>query len=1049
MPKLNQVATAAAALCAFAAQAQVALSSVAPVAAPAGAVEAVVPAAPSQRVNVLAFLADKPLAAALVAARAPGAASKSVPWSAEQQRAYSAALKAKQADVIAGAVALGATLVGQVTHASNGVLMSIDAAQVGALSRVAQVQGVMLVEDLQFTLPNTTAYVGADTVRSRNPSIDGAGVRVAVLDSGTDFTHYNLGGAGTVAAYTSAYGVKVPTAANPSGCVPTALNTSTPTWTSKVVGGFDFVGETWPNTALTPDPNPIDCQGHGTNVSDIAVGRSADGLWKGMAPGAQLYAVKVCSAVATSCSGVAIVQGLDWVLDPNQDGDLSDAVDVVNMSLGANFGQRENPSVAATQNVVRFGTVVSASAGNGGDVPYINGSPSSAPEAIAVAQTQVAGQQAYPIVTSPGGSNTNTAFQAWSIRPTADISAPMAADLNLTTGGCAAYAPGLFAGRIALISRGTCAASIKTANATNAGAVAVVISDNVVAADSPSFSFGGGGTVYNPTNTITQAAGNALRAAIAAGAVNGTVSFAGRISLDGSMVASSSRGPNPGYSAIKPDIGAPGASISATVGTGTGTAAFGGTSGAAPVVTGAAALVLQAHPGLSPAEVKARLMGGADSNVFTNPARLPGELAPITRIGAGEVRVVSAIDNSTVMWESSNPNANSLSFGYQPTTTTRALRKRVVVRNYSSVAKTYSIASSYRYGNDAASGGVSISAPASITVPGNGSSTFNVQMSINPAGLPVWSSTGVNSGTGGANGAILAAVEYDGYLTLTSGAETVRMPWHAIPRRAHNGAAPTSVALSGGAGSMTVSNLGSTTAAPVEVFSLTGVSPQLPYASLPGPGDSFALPDLRAVGVRGVNTGTGSNSGVQFAISRFDPVSTANQNLTVRVLIDTNGDGINDWQVTASRSTGNQSLGFLQKLTGCVPATNCPSTAYFFTGADLNSSNWTLTVPTQPTYAGSAQTVINPATQFRFTVQGLDNYFTFLVSDSIGPMAYTLATPRFVAAGPGLSVPAGASGAVGIGEVGGGAAASPAQSGLLLMWTDGMPGREASIVTVN
>jgi subtilisin family serine protease len=242
--------------------------------------------APAQRVNVMAFLADKPLAAALVAARAPGAAPRSVPWSAEQQRAYSAALKAKQAPVISAAQALGGQVVGQLTNASNGVLLSIDANQLGALARVADVQSVMVVEDMALDLSSVTAYVGATALHGRSPSVDGTGVRIAILDSGIDFTHRNLGGAGTLAAYAAAYG-----AAGPA-CVVTTANTTAPTWTSKVIGGFDFVGERWPNTSpvLEPDPNPIDCQGHGTNVADIAGGRSADGTWKGMAPGAQLLA---------------------------------------------------------------------------------------------------------------------------------------------------------------------------------------------------------------------------------------------------------------------------------------------------------------------------------------------------------------------------------------------------------------------------------------------------------------------------------------------------------------------------------------------------------------------------------------------------------------------------------------------------------------------------------------------------------------------------------------------------------------------------------------
>ena len=74
-----------------------------------------------------------------------------------------------------------------------------------------------------------------------------------------------------------------------------------------------------------------------------------------------------------------------------------------------------------------------------------------------------------------------------------------------------------------------------------------------------------------------------------------------------------SRGPSISGIRVKPDIGAPGAWLSAEVGTGNGQTNFSGTSGAAPVITGAAALVLDKFPRTTPAIVKARLLNAAST----------------------------------------------------------------------------------------------------------------------------------------------------------------------------------------------------------------------------------------------------------------------------------------------------------------------------------------------------------------------------------------------------------------------------------------------------
>src|SRR5437867_494908 len=261
----------------------------------------------------------------------------------------------------------------RVSKALNAVIVKVDAGRIPAIAAMPNVVSVRPVVNYRLDLSETVPYSGATAVQTAG--IDGTGVTVALLDSGIDYTHKEFGGPGTMEAYEAAYGTDTSDARNTTtdGLFPTA----------KVIGGFDFVGENWPFTDRMTDPDPIDFNGHGTHVADIIGGIN------GVAPGVKFYALKVCSAVTNACSGVALLQAMDFALDPNGDGDVSDAVDVINMSLGEDYGQREDSLSQASANAVRLGVVVVAAARNAADRPYIVSSPSDTPEVISVAQTQV------------------------------------------------------------------------------------------------------------------------------------------------------------------------------------------------------------------------------------------------------------------------------------------------------------------------------------------------------------------------------------------------------------------------------------------------------------------------------------------------------------------------------------------------------------------------------------------------------------------------------------------------------------------------------------
>jgi len=846
-----------------------------------------------------------------------------------------------------------------------------------------------------------------------------------VLDSGVDYTHRNLGGSGNVADYATCYAQKD---VAPSGICANVFGPTAP----KVIGGYDFVGELWPTFgARSEDPNPIDFEGHGTHVADIIAGKSADGSHKGVAPGAKVYAVKVCSAVSSSCNGIALLKGMEFALDPNGDGDISDAVDVVNMSLGSSYGQKEDDLSEASANAVKYGVVVVVSAGNSADRPYIVGSPSSTPEVISVAQTQVPSAAAIALkINSPAsiaGVYSNTATLDW-----APVGAGFTGNVAFVGRGCNAdpyiESP---VGKVALIDRGACNISEKVRRASDAGAIGILIG-LVAAGDAQTFSNGGQCPVpadgtCKPSLVITQADSNRIKANIAA-PVNVSVSNAVSTSLRGSMVASSSRGPSFSFSAIKPDVGAPGASISAIAGSGTGTEAFGGTSGAAPMVSGAAAILVQAYPTRAPAEIKALLMNSAETNIFTNPATLPGVLAPITRIGAGEVRVDRALASTVAAWDTKDLTG-SLSFGYYSATESRTFTRSVTVRNYGSTSRTLSISPGFRYADDAASGAVTVKAPGSVSVRANSSATFKVQLRVDASKLPAWT---MNGGSQGGNGPLLQSVEFDGYVTLSDGSDSISIPWHVLPQKSSD-IYPSGTTVAAG-GSVTLQNKG---AAPgnVSVFSLTGTSGRVPVSTYPDEGDNYAVVDLKAVGVRQ------AGNALQFAIHTFGERAHPNYPAEFDIYIDTNGDGTPDFVAYNFENGGFAVSG--QNVVAVINLATNASGVFFFTGADLNSANAVLTVPMT---ASSIGLNITPSTKLNFSVYAFDNYFTGTLTDFVENMTYTPGTPRFTAAD--VTVPAGGSRPLLVQSVAGGDAASPSQSGLLLFYSDGRRKNEAETIRV-
>lgn len=914
---------------------------------------------------------------------------------------------------------LGAVELGRVNMAHNAIAVRVDASQLRAIAALPGVTKVRRVVHHEMSLSETVPYIGASAVQQAG--FDGTGVRVAVLDSGIDYTHRNLGGAGTPEAYLAAYGT------GPSDPRNTTIDPSVYP-TQKVVGGYDFVGDAWPtNGPRTEDPNPIDFQGHGTHVADIIAGKSLDGTHRGVAPGAQLLALRVCSAVATSCNGIATLKAIDFALDPNGDGDLSDAVDVMNLSLGSSYGQVEDDSTLALSNAVNLGVVVAAAAGNSANLPYVVSSPSIAPGVIAVAQTAVPSASNYGVrVNSPAaiaGVYNNTATVDW-----APIGAGFTGEVVAVGTACPGEAalPDL-TGKIALIDRGVCSISLKVDRAGAAGAAGVLLG-LVAPGDAVSFSYGGG-TNFPPTIVIQQSLSNAIKANIAA-PVSVTVSDATQVSLAGSMASTSARGPSMSFQTIKPEIGAPGASVSAVAGSATGEESFGGTSGATPMVAGAAALLIQAFPNRTPLQIKSMLMNSASTNVYTNAALLPGRLAPITRIGAGEVRVNKALALNALAYNKEDLSA-ALSFGAKEVSGFAEYEKRLVVENLSNRAKTFTVRSSFRYADDQSSGAVSVHAPSSVKVGANGRATLTVKLRVDPRRLPDWT---LDGGALGGRGDLLDGPEYDGYLTLTAGTEVLSVPWHILPRKAAQAGALLAQRSNWPGGIILFANAGLADSE-FDVFALTGTSTKYPPNELPGPGDNLAVIDMRAVGVRYLP----AEGALQFAINTFGRRAHPTYPGGFEVDIDTDADGVFDYAVYNQEQTGFAATGI--SLVYVANLATGTTGAYYYLDADLNSGNTTFSLPL-------AALGVTPDTRLDFAAFAYDNYFTGSTTDAILDMSFTPATPRYAVAGDssGTVRPLRLA-RVDTLAVEGGAEASPSQTGFLVMMRRNA-GKEAEVLVV-
>jgi hypothetical protein len=900
----------------------------------------------------------------------------------------------------------GATEVTRFHRTARSLVIKVDAANIPAIATEA---GVTRINGLGYhaLADNDTApYIGASTA-STPPlpaGLTGAGLTVAVVDTGVDYTHLDLGGPGTVAAYQQCAASGVADAANYAD-LPAACKALFGPGAPKVIGGKDFIGEisTGADGLEQIDANPIDFEGHGSHVSDIITGVNPN--VQSIAPGAKIYALKVCSDSPSGyCSDLAILEAIEFFVDPNGDNNLSDHVDVANFSLGADFGQTNDYETYVLNAAATLGVTVVASAGNGGDKPYIVGQPSIASKVISVAETTIPISRYNAVtITSPANiaGNYRALYQDWSTPFTSTLSGNIVFIGEACTLSSVPAAPA--PGTIALAQRtpGACYVSTRALNATLKGYSALVFG-TVVPGDPLSFGNGDGlpPSSYVPTFNTNYDDFVTIKNAIAAGTVTATLNPATILSYNtaGRMVSTSSRGTRTDGK-LKPEIGAPGGSTSALVGTGTKTGAFGGTSGAAPMISGTALLIKQKYPTWDPVKIKSLLMNTAYTDILTPGANNTTYATPISRIGAGEVRVNQAARSGILATVPGDDQA-AISFGFQTIdNNVKVFTKKVTLKSLETTGngRLYNI--SYKFRNNP-NGAISLSGPSTVWLAPGQEQTITVQLMLTGQKVPTWPFTSIPGGNAGELGgttAVLDSSELDGYMVVDGGKDNkVTLPFYILPHKATN-VAVKSVYDTWNNGPVKALQLGNdlgVVKARVDTFNLLGTSPKKATNSTTiGSWDI----DLKEFGIREV-TDTDGSTALQFAVTTFDRRATPNlPNLYDIIFQTSTGERFEVLNEDLSQLTGAGGLDG-SNVVGIFNLSSGAGNIYYYTQADFNSGNAILTIPIVAPEIGLDLT----GKTIRAAVSAYDFYYGGGSKDSIAyndPLStwptYKVGSPKF------------------------------------------------------
>lgn len=485
----------------------------------------------------------------------------------------------------------------------NGFAAALDARALSLLERAPEVAGVYPVRAAYPASLSTGALRSLLAAGSGHrpvlslPGYDGRGVTIALLDTGVDRAQPFLRG--------------------------------------RVVQGIDIVGG---NAEALAAPKPDDqtqLERHGTETAGLLVGAGGPYGLAGVATGASVLPIRVAGWQEDASGGWSVyarsdqvVAGLESAVDPNGDDDAHDAARVALIALSEPYAAfADDPVARAAGGALRLDTLVVVPAGNdglagpaygfvsgpgGGPGPLTVGAADmrrklQAARVVARVGLDVVLDRLEPVVGTAGPSS------AVSLRVAAPRPAPAASGHPEAPGESLARffdrnGSSRVAGRAALVDVGE-EPQTEVENAARAGASAVLVHG-----DLPSGSLPFGEAVSVPVVDLPEAAARTMLDALRRGASVGVA------------IGRAHASPNParGHVApfsstglafdgrVKPELVAPGVALATSEpGAGGGGAprygTVNGTSAAAAVVAGAAALLAQARPALDARELRSLL----------------------------------------------------------------------------------------------------------------------------------------------------------------------------------------------------------------------------------------------------------------------------------------------------------------------------------------------------------------------------------------------------------------------------------------------------------